>query len=107
MYIYLTERNTVAELIPDENPVFPGIPVHQRYAPDFVEKLLHVPDDAGVKENWVYDPESGTFSPPPEPEPPEPGPEPEDPGPTLPERVEALEEENAALTAAIERGLSL
>lgn len=107
MYIYLTDRNTVAELIPDENPVFPGIPVEQRYAQDFVAKLLHVPDGTEVRESWVYDPESGAFSPPPEPEPPETGPEPEDPGPTLPQRVETLEAETAALSAAIERGLSL
>lgn len=107
MYIYLTDKNTVAELIPDEDPVFPGIPVEKRYAPDFVAKLLHVPDGAEVEQNWLYDPESGAFSPPPEPEFPDPGPEPDPPGPTLPERVAALEEETAAITAAIERGLSL
>lgn len=82
MYILLT-NNTVAEIIPDENPIFPGIPIEQRYAPDFVEKLLHVADDTAVKQNQVYDPETGTFSDPPapepipEPEPPEPIPEPE------------------------------
>lgn len=111
MYIYLTSQNTVAELIPDENPVFPGIPIEERYAPDFVAKLLHVPDETKADQNWLYDPESGAFSPPPEPsEVPDSGTEPEtplSPGPTLPERVEALETETAALAAAIERGLSL
>lgn len=107
MYIYLTDRNTVAERIPDENPVFPGIPVERRYAPDFARRLLYVPDDAGVEENWIYDPESGAFSPPPAPEPPETGPEPEDPGPALSQRVERLEAETAALAAAVERGLHL
>lgn len=76
MYILLT-NNTVAEIIPDENPIFPGIPIEQRYAPDFVAKLLHVADDTAVKQNQVYDPETGTFSDPPVPEPPEPGPDPE------------------------------
>lgn len=77
MYILLSEANYVAELIPDEDPIFPGIPIEQRYAPDFVAKLLHVADDTAVKQNQVYDPETGTFSDPPVPEPPEPGPDPE------------------------------
>lgn len=78
MYILLSESNYVAEIIPDEDPIFPGIPIEARYAPDFVAKLLHVADDTAVKQNQVYDPETGTFSDPPVPEPPEPGP---DPGP--------------------------
>lgn len=107
MYIYLTDKSTVAELIPDENPVFPGVPIGERYAPDFVQKLLHVLDETEVRENWVYDPETGTFSPPPEPEEPDIPDPPDPPGPTLAERVQALETENAALAAAVERGLSL
>lgn len=81
MYILLSESNYVAEIIPDEDPIFPGIPIEQRYAPDFVAKLLCVADDTAVKQNQVYDPETGTFSDPPvpepPPEPPEPIPEPE------------------------------
>lgn len=79
MYILLSASNTVAEIIPDEDPIFPGIPIGQRYAPDFVAKLLHVADDTAVKQNQVYDPETGTFSDPPVPEPPEPTPEPSEP----------------------------
>ncbi len=75
MYILLN-NNTVAEIIPDEDPIFPGIPIEQRYAPDFVAKLLHVADDTAVKQNQVYDPETGTFSDPPVPEPPPEPPEP-------------------------------
>lgn len=78
MYILLTDENTVAEIIPDENPIFPGVPIEQRYAPDFVAKLLHFPDETEVAQNWVYDPETQTFSEPPKPEPsPEPEPEPD------------------------------
>lgn len=78
MYILLTDESTVAEIIPDENPIFPGVPIEQRYAPDFVAKLLHFPDETEVEQNWVYDPETQTFAEPPEPEPsPEPEPEPE------------------------------
>ena len=107
MYIYLSGQNTVAEIIPDEDPVFPWVPVEERYAPDFVRKLLRVPEGTEVRPSWVYDPETGSFSPPPAP----PAPEvPDPPAPEVPgleERVEALEQENAALAAAVERGLSL
>lgn len=112
MYILLTEKNTVAEIIPDEAPVFPGVPIEDRYAPEFVERLLFVPDETEVRPNWAYDPEGGTFSPPPEPEIPETPEVPDVPEapegqPTIYQRVEALETETAALTAAIERGLAL
>lgn len=63
MYILLTAENTVSEMIPDENPVFPGIPVDERYAPEFVAQLLHIPDQTMVAQNWSYDPETGKFSP--------------------------------------------
>ncbi len=79
MYILLSDANYVAEIIPDEDPIFPGIPIEQRYAPDFVAKLLRVADDTEVQQNQVYDPETGTFSDLPAPEPipePDPGPEP-------------------------------
>lgn len=69
MYILLSEEKTVSEIIPDENPIFPGIPIEQRYAPDFVSKLIHFPNGILVEQNWIYDPETQTFS---EPIPPKP-----------------------------------
>lgn len=88
MYILLNE-NIVTEIIPDENPVFPGVPIEARYSPAFVSKLIHVDDATDVSQNWVYDAETGTFSEPPEPEPVEPGPEPE-PEPSEPTDTEVL-----------------
>ena len=61
MYSLLT-GNVVSEIIPDEDPVFPGVPIERRYAPSICAKLLHVQDDAGVEQNWVYDPDTQTFS---------------------------------------------
>lgn len=75
MYILLHD-NTVSEIIPDIDPVFPGVPITDRYAPDFISWLMHVPDDTEVRQNDLYDAETGTFAPPPVPEPEEP-PEPE------------------------------
>lgn len=69
MYILLTDKNTVAETIPDENPIFPGVPIDERYAPDFVNRLIHLPDDTEVAQNWEYDPDTGNFAPPAQPEP--------------------------------------
>ena len=95
MYILLN-NNTVAEIIPDEDPIFPGILIEQRYAPDFVAKLLHVADDTAVKQNQVYDPETGTFSDPPVPEPP--------PEPTEPSEPEYIS--TADLDAAYMEGVN-
>lgn len=69
MYVLLTERSTVAEIIPDIDPVFPGIPIEARYTAGFVASLLHVDDKTDIQQNWAYDPERGTFAPPSEPEP--------------------------------------
>lgn len=69
MYILLNQDNVVAELIPDEDPVFPGIPIEERYEKSFVDKLMHVDDSVEVAQNWAYDAASGMFSEPqPEPE---------------------------------------
>ena len=74
MYILLDDNSTVLEIIPDEDPVFPGVPVSDRYAPDFVARLKRFDDGIEVEQNWVYDPDTGTFSAPAAPEPePEPG----------------------------------
>lgn len=67
-YLYLVD-NIVSEIIPEENPIFPGVPVDQRYAPDFVAKLKEVSDETTVEQNWIYNPDTDTFSAPVEPNP--------------------------------------
>ena len=99
-YAFLV-NNVVNEIIPDENPAFPGIPITERYSPDILDACIALQDDAQVDEGMIYNPETQTFSAPPEPEPlPEPEPESEPGQPTLTERVAAIE-------TAIEKGLSL
>ena len=68
MYILL-EDNKVKEIIPDIDPIFTGIPNEERYTAEFVASLLHVEDETVVEQNWIYDPETETFSAPPKPEP--------------------------------------
>lgn len=70
MYILL-DNNAVKEFIPDINHAFPEIPIEKRYPPAFVEKLVYVEDATDILAGYVYDPETETFSPPPEPEYPE------------------------------------
>lgn len=91
------EDNRVLEIIPEFDPVFPNIPLDQRYAPDFISRLLPVEDNVEVEQNWLYSAEEQTFTPPPieigtvEPDMP-----PEEPGqphqPTQGERIAALED---------------
>jgi hypothetical protein len=62
MYILFRENNVVKEIIPDIDPAFPEIPIHQRYASDFISSLLHFPDNTEVEQNWIYDSKTKTFS---------------------------------------------
>lgn len=63
-YILLNAENVVLEIIPEENPDLPGVMLDERYSKDFVEKLLPVGDDVEVEQNWLYNPDNVSFSPP-------------------------------------------
>lgn len=65
-YIRLYD-NTVMEIIPAENPAFPGLPIEKRYNAAFLAKLKLVEDTVEVEQGWVYDPETDTYAQPPEP----------------------------------------
>lgn len=71
------KNNIVFEIIPEY-----ALPVEKWYGAEFAAECVESPDD--VEQHWVYDPETGTFSEPPEPEPVE-------PEPTIEERMTALE----------------
>lgn len=79
-------NGAVREIIPDY-----ALPVEKFYSAAFCAQCVEAPDE--VEQHWTYDPDSGTFSPPAEPEP-------EPSGPTLEDRVTSIEN-------AIERGLAL
>ena len=67
-YIYLI-NNAVQEIIPEISPVFPDIPIEQRYSPDFLANCIVGGEETEVQSGWIYDPETNTFSEPPAPEP--------------------------------------
>ena len=60
------QSNIVMETIPDY-----ATPPEKWYGPDFAAQCVEALDE--VEQGWVYDPETGTFSPPVEPEPVPPG----------------------------------
>lgn len=47
--------NVVVEIIPEY-----ALPVEKWYGAAFAEQCMEAPDE--VEQNWVYDPETGTFS---------------------------------------------
>lgn len=61
MYIHLI-NNIVTQLIPDIDPVFPDVPISKRYTESFVDKLIHVEDDANVRIGMKYDASTGNFN---------------------------------------------
>lgn len=85
-----TRDGKVCEIIPEFDPVFPSIPISQRYSTEFLQNLLEVADDTDVQPNMLYNPDTGEFIWP-EPEPaPEPSPvDATPPEPTAEERNRA------------------
>lgn len=78
-YIYLSD-NTAHEIIPENDPVFPGIPITARYSADFLAHCVAADDAAAVEQGWQYI--DGTFVKPITPEP-------ENPPETLTEYLDA------------------
>jgi len=60
--------NKVIEIIPSE-----ARPLNLYYPDWFIDQCYEAPDE--VMPNWIYDPDTGVFSKPPEPDEPEPMPE--------------------------------
>ena len=55
-------NNVVVEIIPEFDPVFPNIPITERYPAEFVKKLVAVDDSVEVRVGMVYNAETGVFS---------------------------------------------
>ena len=111
MYIYLVD-NVVREFIPEENPVFPGVPIEERYPAEFIASLVKIESAEGIESGYVYDPETQTFSAPvyEEVEPLEISEEdtlPEEVKLSLEQRVTALENALAAITAELHKEASV
>ena len=61
MQYVLLNNNVVYEVIPEIDPIFPEVLITDRYAADFIAKLMPVADEIEVGQNYVYDSESKIF----------------------------------------------
>nr|DAH87268.1 MAG TPA: hypothetical protein [Caudoviricetes sp.] len=111
-HVYVNEDFSVGSIVPDEDPIFPGIPVEQRYNADFLKQCITVEDSVAnaIKAGSKYDPESGTFYVPKPPNVDENPDQPIDPGAgegqkTYAEKLAALETENKQLTAKLDASI--
>jgi len=86
-YIRLID-NVAVEILPEENPELPGVPIAERYSPNFLAACIDISNETAVEVHDIYDPETGTFSAPLLP-----------PEPTL---AEIAEQKAAEATAAAE-----
>lgn len=113
-YLYVNSDFVLQEVIQENDPLFPGVAVEDRYSDEFLSKCIRRTDEQisseGIELGMLYDAEADTFKPAPAPEPepepkPEPEPEPEPEQPTWTERIEALERENKTLQAQLEASI--
>lgn len=89
-YIYLID-NKVHEIIPENDPALPGIPITDRYSADFLAHCVTTDDDTTIEQGWQYI--DGKFVKPITPEP-------EIPPETLPEYLDAAKEARIAQSKA-------
>lgn len=61
MYLKLTE-NIVTEIIPDTDPIFPNVPIEERFPPEYVLELIHADDGAEIYCGMEYNSETGKFA---------------------------------------------
>ena len=111
-YVYVSEDFSVGSIIPDEDPIFPGIPVEQRYSTEFLEHCIAVEDSVveAIEAGSKYDPESGTFYVPEPPSVDENPDQPINPGAgesqkTYAEKLAAIEAENKQLTSKLDAAI--
>lgn len=59
-YIYVKDGKAF-NILPEFDPIFPGVPIDQRYSPEFLSKCAIVDEDYPVEQDWDYFPETNTF----------------------------------------------
>lgn len=61
MKYILLNRGITVEIIPELDPIFPDVPIHQRYSAEFLDKCVSVEDDVNVTTGMQYDYDNQTF----------------------------------------------
>lgn len=67
-YYIVLVNGRVSVAIPQMDPAFPEVPIEKRFAPEFLSKCVVVDENNVPPTGYIYDVETGTFLPPPEPE---------------------------------------
>lgn len=57
-----SESRRVVEIIPEFDPIFPNVPIDERYTKEFISALVEVADNVEVEEGMMYDWVHGTFT---------------------------------------------
>lgn len=77
-FLYVNEQMVLQEIIYENDPIFPGVAVEDRYSDEFLSKCIRRTaeqiESEGIEVGMVYDADSDSFT---MPEEPEPEPEPE------------------------------
>lgn len=68
MYYIQLNKNQVMQIIPEEDPIFPGVPITDRYAQDFLDQCIIQKNADEVRCGMIYDPKTGIFAEPSRPE---------------------------------------
>lgn len=72
-FLYVNEQMVLQEIIYENDPIFPGVAVEDRYSDEFLSKCIRRTDEQLASEDiqpgMLYDSDTDTFLMPPEPEP--------------------------------------
>ena len=58
-YVFVQD-SIVGAVIPDKDPVFPGIPISKRYSTEFLSRCVAVKNSVEVQTGWLY--QDGVFT---------------------------------------------
>ena len=61
MYILLDEHLRVQEFIKEEDEIFPGIPLSERYSKEFLDSLVYVDDGIYLEEGYAFNEETQSW----------------------------------------------
>lgn len=57
------DNGIVREIIPEFDPIFPNIPVTDRFHKSIIDTLVAIPEDVDVQQHWTYNKETGFVAP--------------------------------------------
>lgn len=58
-YAVVDSENRITEMLFEEDPTFPGIPLKERYSEEFLKNTVEISNNKPCKMGWVY--ENGEF----------------------------------------------